>query len=52
LNLSEVPNQVGIKFEADSTKFEMIRNGRYRCDQIDAAEGVDTTAADDLRFSK
>jgi len=29
----------------------MVRNGRYRCDQIDAVGGVHTTAADELRFS-
>jgi len=51
LNLGKEAPQVGIKFESDSTKSEMVRNGRYWCDQIDAAGGVHTTAADDLRFS-
>jgi len=51
LNLSKVAPQVGIKLESDSTKSEMVRNGRYQCDQIDAAGGVYTTAADELRFS-
>jgi len=49
--MSKVAPQVGIKFELDSTKSDMVRNGRYRCDQIDAAGGVHTTAADELRFS-
>jgi len=30
---------------------EMGRNGRYRCEQIDAAGGVHTTAADEVHFS-
>ena len=51
LNLSKVAPQVGIKLELDSTASEKVRNGRYRCDQIDAAGGVHTTAADELRFS-
>jgi len=51
LNLSKVAPEVGIKLESDSTKSEMVRNGRYRCDQIDAAGCVHTTAADELRFS-
>jgi len=51
LNLSKVAPQVGIKFELDSTKSEMVRNGLYLCDQIDAAGGVHTTAADELCFS-
>jgi len=51
LNLGKVAPQVGIKCESDSTKSEMVRNGRYRCDQIDAAGGAHTTAADELRFS-
>jgi len=51
LNLGKVAPQVRIKFESDSTKSEMVRNRRYRCDQIDAAGGVHITAADELRFS-
>jgi len=51
LNLSKVAPQVGIKLESDSTNSEMVRNGRHRCDQIDAAGGVHTTATDELRFS-
>jgi len=50
LNLGKVAPQVGIKFESDSTKSEMVRNGRYWCDQIDDAGGVHTTAADELRL--
>jgi len=50
MNLGKVAPQVGIKFESDSTKSEMVRNGRCPCDQIDAAGGVHTTAADELRF--
>ena len=48
---SAIAPKVGIKFESDSTKSEMVRHGRYQCDQIDAAGGVHTTAADELRFS-
>jgi len=50
LNLSKVAPQ-GIKLELDSTKSEMVRNGRYRHDQINAAGGVHTTAADEPCFS-
>jgi len=51
LNLSKVTPPLGIKLELDSTTSQMVPNGLNRCDQIDAAGGVHTTAADELRFS-
>ena len=51
LILGQVAPQVGIKPESDSTKYEMVRNRRYRSDQIVPSGGVHTIAADGLRFS-
>jgi len=45
MRVTEVALQVGIKTESDSTEGDMVRNRRFRSDQIDPSGGIHTTAA-------